>query len=451
MSTSYVHKLMKKVLSRQSNPNNHFFDIIIILTFFFGLVNTISNYIIGLHTFANIWSAAITLFMIFIFFLVRQEKKLLKNIALYLYFISVLISINALWLYNGGSQSPSPLIFISLMALIVYLNPKPGATIISFIVGTNIIVLLIIEWQFPNLVVFYKNEQQRIMDHLVATFYLFAAVIPALAYERKLIIKEKEQAEDENKQKSAYLANMSHEIRTPMNAIVGFSELLQDQGINQKEQNEYIYIIRQNSELLLNLINNILDLSKLEANLVTIRKSTFCINSLLSQIYNAHINQAQKTDIHFEKDIPYEFRNAMIETDRTLLFQVFSNLIINALKATQKGVVRFGVRRKKDGLLFFVFDTGPGIPFDQQKKIFERFSQLPSNHNGKVNSEGVGLGLSICKEIIDLLGGEIKLHSEVNVGSTFIFSFSTNTLKYHGHQIQENENFETRNAEILRQ
>lgn len=130
---------------------------------------------------------------------------------------------------------------------------------------------------------------------------------------------------------------MSHEIRTPMNAIVGFAELLKSPDLTKNEQHDYIDIIRQNSDLLLNMLNNILDLSKLEAKLVEINTSEFSISSLFSQIYNAHITQIRKTRLFFEKDIPDEIKNIVIKSDRTLLFQVFSNLITNAIKVTRQG------------------------------------------------------------------------------------------------------------------
>ncbi|WP_232526576.1 sensor histidine kinase [Marinilabilia rubra] len=342
-----------------------------------------------------------------------------------------------MWIYNGGSQSPSPIIFVALMALIIYFNPKPGSPLISLLLGVNIVLLLILEWQYPQIIVSYESEQQRILDYIVVIVYLFAAVIPTLAYAKRKLLTEKEVAEKDNKEKSAYLANMSHEIRTPMNAIVGFTELLQHSGLSPRERNEYISIIRENSELLLTLINDILDLSKLEANLVEKHISTFSIESLFSQVYNAHFTQARKLGLFLEKDLPLELKNAVIESDRTLLFQIFSNLITNALKVTHEGDIRFGVRKKSDRISFFVFDTGPGIPREQQKRIFERFSQLNNTRKNTDNPEGVGLGLSICKALLDLLGGEINLHSEVNRGSTFIFSFPSSIVKYFSHTFQE--------------
>ncbi|MFW6371110.1 MAG: sensor histidine kinase [Bacteroidota bacterium] len=328
-----------------------------------------------------------------------------------------------MWIYNGGTQSPSPIIFMAFIALIVYLDPKPGAGYISILLGLNVLALTLIDLYFPDSITYYQSEKQRITDFIFVIFFLFLAVVPTLSYARQFIIKQKEQAEKNNQQKSAYLANMSHEIRTPMNAIVGFAELLKEPDLSKNEQVEYISIISQNSELLLNMINNILDLSKLEARLVEKKCTLFCIRSLFSQIYNAHITQIRKTNLYLEQYLPEELKNTIIESDRTLLFQVFSNLITNAIKFTKEGEVRFGVRQKNKRLFFFVFDTGPGIPLDQQKRIFDRFSQLNNSANETSNTDGVGLGLSICKAILDLLGGEMKLHSEVNKGSTFIFSF----------------------------
>lgn len=345
-----------------------------------------------------------------------------------------------MWIYNGGTQSPSPIIFIAFIALIVYLDPKPGAGYISLLLGLNILALTVVDLYFPEQITPYQSDQQRITDFLFVIIFLFLAVIPALSYARQIIIKQKEQAERDNHQKSAYLANMSHEIRTPMNAIVGFAELLKQPDVSRYEQKEYINIIRQNSELLLNMINNILDLSKLEARLVEKNSAQFCISSLFKQIYNAHITQVRKTNLFLEQDLPKNLQNIVIRSDRTLLFQVFSNLITNAIKVTKEGEIRFGARLKNNRLSFFVFDTGPGIPCDQQKRIFDRFSQLKNSPSGTTNTEGVGLGLSICKAILDLLEGQIKLHSEVNKGSTFIFSFPADIITNKENDCPEIEN-----------
>jgi signal transduction histidine kinase len=428
MLKQYAQILIKKFLVEKDNYSEHFFSIIVCLTFLFAALSTVFNLILGLPGIVSLWSGVLSISLFMVMVLIRHHKKKYRSFAKRLYYISSIITLNGMWIYNGGSQSPSPIIFMAFIALIVYLDPKPGAGFISFLLGLNVIALTLIDLYFPELIIPYQSNEQRILDFLVVVTFLFLAVIPALSYARQIIIKQKEQAEKDNQQKSAYLANMSHEIRTPMNAIVGFAELLKQPETSRIDQSEYIDIIRQNSELLLNMINNILDLSKLEARLVEKNLSQFCISSFFTQIYNAHITQIRKTNLFLELDLPEELRGAVIESDRTLLFQVFSNLITNAIKVTREGEIRFGARRKNNRLSFFVFDTGPGIPRDQQKKIFERFSQLKNPANGTTNAEGVGLGLSICKAILNLLGGDIKLHSEVRKGSTFIFSFSDNTI-----------------------
>ncbi len=440
MSKKNIKFFPGKLSPNENSHRDRFFQITLIISTFYAIFYTLISLITHRPVFISICSSITTFVLIISCFLLFQKKKNLKSLVKGIFYITAYLSLNAMWFFLGGFQSPVPLIIIAFMALIVYLNPRPGAKKLSIIFGINFLVLIYIEWQMPQLITPYSSETHRLQDYILVTLYLFGAVIPALAAASDRIILAKDQAELDNQQKSAYLANMSHEIRTPMNAIVGFAELLQDSNISRKFQFEYIQIIKENSDLLLNLINNILDLSKLEARLVDTKISTFCINSLLNQIFNAHITQARKAGIHLEKEIPRQLKNAVIETDKTLLFQVFSNLITNALKVTPGGNVRFGVRLREQRLSFFVFDTGPGIPEDQQKKIFERFRQLEIiNNNQNITSKGVGLGLSICKAIVDLLGGEIHLHSEVNKGTTFVFTFPLSILKYHSHSCLENE------------
>ncbi|RCW27494.1 HAMP domain-containing sensor histidine kinase [Marinilabilia salmonicolor] len=428
MLKHFTKTLVKKFLTEQDDYTDHFFCLIVCLTFLFSAVSTLFNFLIGLPGMVTVWSAIISLTLLLVVFLFRYPGKKYRSFAKGLFYISAVITLNGMWIFNGGSQSPSPIIFLAFMALIVFLEPKPGVGFISLLLGLNVVALLLLELHFPDMVVMYQSAKQRTLDFVVVISFLFLAVVPALTYSRQIIIQQKEQAEKDNQQKSAYLANMSHEIRTPMNAIVGFAELLKSPDLTKSEQHDYIDIIRQNSDLLLNMLNNILDLSKLEAKLVEINTSEFSISSLFTQIFNAHITQIRKTKLHFEQDIPDELRNIVIKSDRTLLFQVFSNLITNAIKVTRQGEIRYGVRLKNQRIHFFVFDTGPGIPKQQQEKIFERFSQLNNGSNVNTTADGVGLGLSICKAILNLLDGQIKLHSEVNKGSTFIFSFSSEVI-----------------------
>lgn len=235
------------------------------------------------------------------------------------------------------------------------------------------------------------------------------------------LIKEQKRATESDRLKSAFLANMSHEIRTPMNAILGFSELLEDESQDEQDKAIFIKLIRKNGEILLNLINDIIDISKIEANLLTIRKRTVRLNNFLGEIkyhYSEILAARNDKDIQFriEKNIDAD---QIVSTDEIRLRQILDNLIGNAIKFTASGSVVLTVEKEGDFIHYSVADTGIGIPQNQQTSIFERFMQAEQGQG--TNYGGTGLGLAISKNLIELLGGKIHVKSEVGKGSTFYF------------------------------
>lgn len=243
--------------------------------------------------------------------------------------------------------------------------------------------------------------------------------------ERKLI-EEQKRATESDRLKSAFLANMSHEIRTPMNAIIGFSELLEDESQDIKDREIFVKLIQKNGEMLLNLINDIIDISKIEANLLTVKKRPFKLSKFLNELNN-HYNESvlSKKD----KTIQFNLNNevdseSIILTDEHRLKQILDNLIGNAIKFTSTGSVLFDVKRDGNFIHFRITDTGIGIPYDQQATIFERFMQ--SEQAYKMNFGGTGLGLAISRNLIELLGGTIRVESELGKGSTFYFHIQAN-------------------------
>lgn len=222
----------------------------------------------------------------------------------------------------------------------------------------------------------------------------------------------KEKAELSDNLKSAFLANMSHEIRTPLNAIVGFSHLIAESD-NPEERKTYYDIVEANNERLLQLINEILDLSKIESGIVEFSISPVSLNQLCREVHDAHIFRTpQGVKLVYE---PSDER-LMIETDKNRVFQVFSNLIGNACKFTKEGSISYGYKREGKEIVFHVTDTGTGIEPGKVERVFERFAKL------NTHAPGTGLGLSICKTIIERLGGEISVTSEVGKGSVFSFT-----------------------------
>lgn len=236
------------------------------------------------------------------------------------------------------------------------------------------------------------------------------------------LIEEQKRAAESDRLKSAFLANMSHEIRTPMNSILGFSELLDEETRDDADKSVYVKLIRKNGEILLNLINDIVDLSKIEANLLTIKKRPFSLNRFLDEI-EKHYSEtiAARKDKQIQFAVNKLVGDLTIKTDEIRLRQIMDNLIGNSIKFTSSGAISVEVSVTENMVHFGVSDTGIGIAPDQLSSVFERFIQ--ADHGGNaINFGGTGLGLAISKNLAELLGGSIGVESERGKGSRFYFS-----------------------------
>ncbi|HRS18504.1 MAG TPA: ATP-binding protein, partial [Bacteroidales bacterium] len=227
-------------------------------------------------------------------------------------------------------------------------------------------------------------------------------------------------AEESDTLKTAFLANMSHEIRTPMNGIIGFSEMLAENNLTDEKRKEYAQIVVKSSKQLLALVNDILDISKIEAGEVTISKDIFNVNTLIHDIYIFFKPQAIQKRLEFHEVKSLADSQSVIESDKNRLRQILVNLVSNALKFTHTGEVSFGYSVSNGSITFFVKDTGIGIPKHLQKEIFERFRQAELETTKLYG--GTGLGLSISQKLVELLGGTIQLESEPGKGSLFSFT-----------------------------
>ncbi|HEX3007706.1 MAG TPA: response regulator [Bacteroidales bacterium] len=232
----------------------------------------------------------------------------------------------------------------------------------------------------------------------------------------------KEKAEESDRLKSAFMANMSHEIRTPMNGILGFADLLKAPNLSGESQKKFIEIIELSGRRMLDIINDLIDISKIESGQVEINKERFHIGDLMDELLDFFTPEAKRREIRMSCRVNLPSSMLYIRTDRTKLAQIITNLIKNALKFTGKGgYITFGCSvQDKNHIYFWVEDNGRGIRKELQEKIFDRFRQ------GEVSQteihEGVGLGLSITKALVEMLGGEIGVDSEPDRGSEFYFS-----------------------------
>ena len=239
------------------------------------------------------------------------------------------------------------------------------------------------------------------------------------------LITAKEKAEESDRLKSAFLANMSHEIRTPMNAIIGFSECLIDKDIAEDKKQHFATIIQERTHDLLRILEDILDVSRIEVGQLKILEIEFSLSDLLKDLYEEYEqktkNMPSKSDISLTLNVPDQIENFRVKADAQRLKQIFTNLLDNALKFTTKGDIEFGCTLdSENSCIFFVKDSGLGISKDKQKIIFDRFRQADESLSGRLYG-GTGLGLSIVKGILNLVGGQIWVDSDINKGSTFFF------------------------------
>ncbi len=280
--------------------------------------------------------------------------------------------------------------------------------------GSDIIgVLAVQDYHNPNA---YNQESKEILE--------FVSFQISMAIQRRQFVEDlvlaKEKAEESDRLKSAFLANMSHEIRTPMNGIMGFAELLKNPTLPRDRQQKYIDIIEKSGVRLLNIINDIVDVSRIEAGVMDVSLAECDINEQLDFIYSFFRPQAEGKGLKLLQPDLLPAAKCVVVTDQEKLLAALTNLVKNALKYSDEGLIEFGCTAKESFLEFFVKDTGIGIPKDRQQAVFDRFVQ--ADIEDREAREGTGLGLTISKAYVEMLGGEIWVESAEGKGSVFYFT-----------------------------
>lgn len=246
----------------------------------------------------------------------------------------------------------------------------------------------------------------------------------------KDLMLAKEKAEESERLKSAFLANMSHEIRTPMNGILGFSELLTNPEITDEERRHFISVIHQSGHRLLNTVNDIMEISKIEAKQVEVFESDVDVIDILRELIDFFQPEAQKKGIDLNLSLSLKDDKRFIRSDRNKITSIFTNLIKNAIKYTDEGFVKLELSQENKHLIFKTIDSGIGIPPNRISAIFNRFEQ--ADISDKRAKQGTGLGLSIANHYVEMLGGEISVKSSQSGqkrGTTFTVSLPLKQIK----------------------
>jgi signal transduction histidine kinase len=258
------------------------------------------------------------------------------------------------------------------------------------------------------------------LQHCPGEFKHIGDLFSKFIRQKEELIQAKQKAEESDRLKTAFLANMSHEIRTPMNGILGFSSLLKEPDLVGEKREEYIDIIEKSGARMLNILSDIINISKIESGQMVVRCTEVNVNELIKNIFVLLRLDAEARKITLTYNNGLRTEEAWVKTDREKLNSILSNLVKNAIKYTDKGSIEMGYSKMDDILTFYVKDTGIGIPKIRQEAIFDRFVQ--ADISDVQAREGAGLGLSIAKSLVELLGGKIWVESEEGVGSAFYFT-----------------------------
>lgn len=278
-----------------------------------------------------------------------------------------------------------------------------------------------------------RHYYSKIEQQLLQVFTQMLVNIRLRQKNEKELIEAKEKAEDSDRLKLAFLANMSHEIRTPMNGILGFASLLKEANLTGDQRREFIELIEKSGIRMLNVLNDIISISKIEAGLMTLNKKEINVNDQVEYIHAFFKHEVTAKGMKLFSHSPLPLHQSQIYTDPEKLYAILSNLVKNSIKYSDGGTIQIGYDKQGDRLIFYVRDTGIGIPKSKQESIFERFVQVDNSTSRAY--EGAGLGLSIAKAYVQMLGGSIWVESEVGKGSCFYFDVPYETSFKTGNQL----------------
>lgn len=416
---SRFHAIRSKILGdpEQVGSERYFMTTTCFVTSFFLVLLCIQHILTHLKPEAVYIAGGSSIVIMGVFFLFRFGITL--YIPKLILAIFGLLMMDLAWYFKYLSAGPTLFFVLILGALIIWAWHGRNLVFLMTLYFLNIAVLFVFDYTAPPQLFHYPDARLRSID-IFSSFLVYSVLMFILLnVVKKEYIKQREKAIRSDKLKSAFLSNMSHEIRTPMNAIVGFSELLEHEQ-DYVKRHIYTNIIRNSSGNLLKLINDIIDLSKIEAGDIHLSFSSFSVKDMfaeLKEIYTLELIRNEKSDVSFFFDLPQG--DVIITSDKERLKQVFFNLLSNAVKFTARGSVSYSCERKNGDVLFTISDTGTGIPEDDQKRIFDRFSKF--NYEG-MNNDGSGIGLSVVKKIIELLEGRIWLTSTTGQGTSFYIS-----------------------------
>lgn len=386
---------------------------------FMGFLATIINLVAGISGQVILSVALATIVSWVVFYISRFFRNF--NFARSLLTLFMLGVFTYFFFINNGSRGPILYLYMVSFMIIIFIWNGWRRLVVFSIFLLNIALFFVLELKFPEIVDPYPSEQARLLDVYLSYYLNLFLLGVIMLFAKNSYIQEKRRAEQADQLKSAFLANMSHDIRTPMNAILGFTRLLK-RDLSKEKKELYIEIVMNNGHSLLRLIDDIIDVSKIEAGQLDLVEGNCNVHYLFAELektFTQTIKGLPGKEVAFLTELPEE--PLVVRADETRLRQIIDNLLSNAVKYTDEGHIRLACRLDGKRLIFTVSDTGSGISKEHMAEVFDRFRKIETVNSRRVQS-GTGIGLSIVRNLVDLMDGEIDVRSEHGRGTEFIFT-----------------------------
>lgn len=341
------------------------------------------------------------------------------KLFLLLFSIITLFYLDIIWYLNYASNGPVLPLFVVFYAFLILVFNRKYYALIFLIIFLNLLGMYLVESVYYNEIGTYLNIETKLSDIYMGMVFSLLVIYSFVVAIKKNYIHEQERARMSDRLKSAFLANMSHEIRTPLNAIVGFSSLISEPDLTEDDKIMFREQVQSNSDYLISLIEDIIDVSKIESNQLTIKLQEINVVPLITKIVQTfQLAIASNKNVRVVTNLGATA--ILVTADQVRLEQILRNLLANAIKFTDDGVIEVDCEKRNDFYVFSVKDTGIGIHLEHQLAIFERFRKI--DNSKQYLHRGTGIGLFLSKQLVELLGGKIWVESEVGVGSTFYFT-----------------------------
>lgn len=408
----------------QITSERYFVTIFLFTLVVFALFRCVFHIVSGLSLNTAVLTGVASVLFFGLYYAVRFKGSLLVPKAIVT--VIGIIVLDLAWYFQSLSQGPILFLLIIFAALVVWVWKGRYLLWFTILYVLNLLLLFAIEYTTSDFLFGYPDQKARSV-HIFLSLFSYAAVLILCLYIIKTeFLRLQQRAMNSERLKSAFLANMSHEIRTPMNGILGFSDLLKKPNLTGEIKEEYIQIIERSGHRMLGVIIDIVDMSRLEADLVKVEIRDSNITKQLEYVYKFFKPEVEAKGLSLTCNNLLSEEHVIIKTDREKLFAILINLVKNAIKYTKTGGIEFGYRITGEFVNFYVQDTGIGIAKDRQQAIFKRFVQ--ADIEDIQARQGAGLGLSITKSYVELLGGEIWVESEIGKGSKFNFKLPYNAI-----------------------